>query len=566
MLTATKSTFLFLIFYSFCINAFSQLGDKKNVFTHADTLRGSNGIYRQKWDVLHYDITVEPDYNNKTIVGKNTMQFFDNGAQLMQIDLQEPMILDSVMDKGISYKFRREKNVYWLEYRDSSVMDKIKAGVHSLTFYFHGKPREAIRPPWDGGWIWKKDKNNNPWMTVACQGLGASVWYPCKDIQSDKPDSGATLRMIVPDSLVAIGNGRLTDKKQMGNGKMLYTYNVKNTINNYCIVSYIGKYINFSEKYLGLKGSLDMNYWVMDYNLEKAKKQFTDAPKMMKAFEYWFGPYPFYEDGYQLIEAPHLGMEHQSAVAYGNGFKMGYAGRDLSGTGEGLKWDFIIVHESGHEWFANSICTKDIADMWIHEGFTNYSETLFTEYYWGKNAGETYVEGIRKNILNDDPIIGLYGVNKEGSSDMYYKGANMIHLIRQITKDDKKFRYLLLGINKTFYHKTVTTGEVEEYIATYLKMDLKGIFDQYLRTTKIPLLQYKIEGKKIAYRWTDNVNNLVLPLKISLDTTGNIQQWITPSANWKKLKTGKRYDGKTFAVDKNFYVFTKNELPAKVSK
>ena len=565
MLTATKSTFLFLIFYSFYINAFSQLGDKKNVFTHADTLRGSNGIYRQKWDVLHYDITVEPDYNNKTIVGKNTMQFFDNGAQLMQIDLQEPMILDSVMDKGISYKFRREKNVYWLEYRDSSVMDKIKAGVHSLTFYFHGKPREAIRPPWDGGWIWKKDKNNNPWMTVACQGLGASVWYPCKDIQSDKPDSGATLQMIVPDSLVAIGNGRLTDKKQMGNGKILYTYNVKNTINNYCIVPYIGKYINFSEKYLGLKGSLDMNYWVMDYNLEKAKKQFTDAPKMMKAFEYWFGPYPFYEDGYQLIEAPHLGMEHQSAVAYGNGFKMGYAGRDLSGTGEGLKWDFIIVHESGHEWFANSICTKDIADMWIHEGFTNYSETLFTEYYWGKNAGETYVEGIRKNILNDDPIIGPYGVNKEGSSDMYYKGANMIHLIRQITNDDKKFRDLLIALIKTFYHKTVTTIEIEEFISSFLKLDLQGIFDQYLRTTKIPLLQYKTDRKKVEYRWTDNVSNLVLPIKISLDTTGNIQQWITPSANWKKLKTGKRYDGKTFTVNKNFYVFTQNKLQEKVS-
>jgi len=566
MLTIIKSTFLFLIFYSFCIQAFSQLGDKKNVFTHADTLRGSNGIFRQQWDVLHYDITVEPDYNNKTIEGKNTMRFFDNGAKLMQIDLQEPMILDSVKDKDITYKFRREGNVYWLAYRDSSAMDKIKASVRSLTFYFHGKPREAVRPPWDGGWIWKRDKNNNPWMTVACQGLGASVWYPCKDIQSDKPDSGATLRIIVPDSLVAIGNGRLTDKKQIANGKMLYTYNVKNTINNYCIVPYIGKYVNFSEKYPGLNGNLDMNYWVMDYNLEKAKKQFTDAPKMMKAFEYWFGPYPFYEDGYQLIEAPHLGMEHQSAVAYGNGFKMGYAGKDLSETGEGLKWDFIIVHESGHEWFANSICTKDIADMWVHEGFTNYSETLFTEYYWGKKAGERYVEGIRKNIENNVPIIGPYGVNKEGSSDMYYKGANMIHLIRQITKDDKKFRYLLLGINKTFYHKTVTTGEVEEYIGTYLKMDLKGIFDQYLRTTKIPLLQYKIEGKKIAYRWTDNVNNLVLPIKISLDTTGNIQQWITPSANWKKLKTGKRYDGKTFAVDKNFYVVTKNVLPAKVSK
>ena len=558
MFIAKKRAFIFLVFYSFCIEAFSQLGENKNVFTHADTLRGSNGIFRQRWDVLHYDITVEPEYNTKTITGKNTMRFFDNGANIMQIDLQEPMMLDSVTDKEISYKFKREGNIYWLEYRDTTVPYKIKPAIHSLTFYFHGKPKEAVRPPWDGGWIWKKDKNNNPWMTVACQGLGASVWYPCKDIQSDKPDSGATLRMIIPDSLVAIGNGRFIEKTQLSSGKMLYTYKVINPINNYCIIPYIGKYVNFSEKFPGLRGNLDMNYWVIDYNLEKAKKQFTDAPKMMKAFEYWFGPYPFYEDGYQLIEAPHLGMEHQSAVAYGNGFKMGYAGKDLSGTGEGLKWDFIIVHESGHEWFANSICTKDIADMWVHEGFTNYSETLFTEYYWGKKAGETYVEGIRKNIANDAAIIGPYGVNKEGSSDMYYKGANMIHLIRQLTKDDAKFREMLLGLNKTFYHKTVTTTEVEKYISSFLNLDLKGIFDQYLRTTKIPLLQYKIKGKKVEYRWMDIVPNLVLPVRIYLGKADGAEKWITPNTFWKKLKAAKWYDGKTFSVNENFYVLTKN--------
>ena len=566
MAIVPKSFFLYIISFSIFPAVFAQLGVDKNIFTHADTLRGSNGIFRQRWDVLHYDITVEPDYNNKTIEGKCTMRFYDNGAKLMQIDLQEPMLLDSVVDNSISYKFKREENVYWLEYRDTSAMYKIKPGIRNLTFYFHGKPREAVRPPWDGGWVWKKDKNNNPWITVACQGLGASVWYPCKDIQSDKPDSGATLRMIVPDSLVAIGNGRLTQKKQLNNNKTLYVYNVKNTINNYCIVPYIGKYVNFSEQYLGLNGNLDMNYWVMDYNLEKAKKQFTDAPKMMKAFEHWFGPYPFYEDGYQLIEAPHLGMEHQSAIAYGNGFKMGYAGRDLSGTGEGLKWDFIIIHESGHEWFANSICTKDIADMWVHEGFTNYSETLFTEYYWGKKAGETYVQGIRKNIENDIPIIGPYGVNQEGSGDMYYKGANMIHLIRQLTKDDNKFRELLLGLNKTFYHKTVTTNEVENYISSFLKIDLKTIFDQYLRTIEIPTLKYKINGNKIEYKWTNTLENLVLPIQISLGKTDGSEQWITPSSKWKKLKVGKWFDGKTFKVNTNFYVLSKNENELVVSK
>ena len=556
MFLARKIFLVFIVSAIFTTAAHAQEAAEKKTFTHADTLRGSNGPFRQKWDVLHYDITVQPDYASKTIEGKNTIHFIENGATTMQIDLQEPMILDSVIDeyKGYHYRFRREQNVYWLEYRDSTAKYKIKPQIVNLTFYFHGKPKEAIKPPWDGGWIWKKDRNGNPWMTVACQDLGASVWYPCKDIQSDKPEYGATLHIIVPDSLVAVGNGRLKNKSNIGSGNTMYTWDVVNPINNYCIIPYIGKYVNFSEKYPGLKGSLDMNYWVLDYDLEKAKAQFTDAPKMMKAFEYWFGPYPFYEDGYQLVEAPHLGMEHQSAIAYGNQFKKGYFGKDLSGTGVGMKWDFIIVHESGHEWFANSICTKDIADMWVHEGFTDYSETLFTEYYWGKDTADTYVQGLRRNIENDEPIIGPYGVNKEGSGDMYYKGANMLHLIRQITNNDDLFHEMLLGINKTFYHQTVTTKQVEDYVSQKLKLNLAGIFDQYLRTTMIPTLEYKITGKTISYRWTNAVPNLKLPLKVSL---GKGEQWITPSASWKKLRTWKVWDGTTFTVDKNFYLLTK---------
>ena len=557
MATIAKFFISMICFYFYAQVSSAQISEKPQILTRADTLRGTDGPFRQKWNVLHYEITVQPDYLSKTIEGKSIMKFYDEGARLMQIDLQVPMILDSVKDGKTSYSFRREENVYWLTYRDNNpdIMFKIKPGIRSLTFYFHGKPREAVRPPWDGGWIWKKDRNGNPWMTVACQGLGASVWYPCKDIQSDKPDSGAILHIIAPDSLVAIGNGRLTEKKSFGAGKTMYTWTVKNTINNYCIIPYIGKYVNFSEKYPGILGKLDMNYWVMDYNLEKAKSQFTDAPKMMKAFEYWFGPYPFYEDGYQLIESPHLGMEHQSAIAYGNGFKKGYAGKDLSGTGEGLKWDFIIVHESGHEWFANSICTKDIADMWVHEGFTNYSETLFTEYYWGKAAGENYVQGLRKNIQNDEPIIGRYGVNKEGSGDMYNKGANMIHLIRQITNNDKKFREMLIGMNKKFYHQTVTTKQVENYISKKLKLDLAGVFDQYLRTVKIPVLEYKINNNSISYRWKNTVDNLQLPLKVSFGD--NRERWIKPSAEWNTIKIPKEKDGKTFTVNRNFYVDNK---------
>ncbi len=551
---------IFICTSIYCNTAYAQLNEKKEIFTKADTLRGSNGIYRQNWDVLKYDITVEPDIVAKTIVGKCDMLFFDKGATKMQIDLQEPMLLDSVKQGENNFEFTRENNVYWLIYRNIKEGEKFafKESKQHLVFYFHGKPREAIRAPWDGGWVWKKDKKNSPWVTVACQGLGASVWYPCKDIQSDKPDNGASLTMIVPDSLVAVGNGRLAEKKVLGNGKTIYTWIVKNTINNYCIVPYIGKYVNFSEKYKGLKGKLDMDYWVLDYNLEKAKTQFLDAPKMMKAFEHWFGPYPFYEDSYKLVDAPHLGMEHQSAIAYGNGYTMGYQGKDWSGTGEGMKWDFIIVHESGHEWFANSICTKDIADMWVHEGFTDYSETLFVDYFWGREAGNNYVQGIRTSISNDVPIIGNYGVNKEGSGDMYFKGGNMLHIIRQITNNDKKFRAMLIGLNKEFYHKTVTTQEIESYISKKLKFDFTTIFNQYLRTTKVPLLEYKIEGKNISYRYTNVVESFTMPIKVSFDTSNKNVKWLEASTEWKSIKLADWYDGKTFLIDKNFYIKNKN--------
>jgi aminopeptidase N len=316
--------------------------------------------------------------------------------------------------------------------------NELNGKMYRLDIVYHGVPRPAVNPPWDGGWIWKKDAKGRAWMTVACQGLGASVWFPCKDHQSDEPDEGASLTMVVPDTLVAVANGRLTNQSS-GKGLASYTWQVENPINNYTIIPYIGKYVNFTDTLMGEKGKLDLSYWVLDYDLEKAKKQFTQVKPMLRAFEYWFGPYPFYEDSYKLVEAPHLGMEHQSAVAYGNKFMNGYMGGDLSGTGQGKWWDYIIVHESGHEWFANNITTNDIADMWVHEGFTDYSETLFIEYYKGKDSANVYLQGLRRNISNDKPIIGPYGVNQEGSGDMYFKGANMIHTIRQVINDEKTF-------------------------------------------------------------------------------------------------------------------------------
>jgi aminopeptidase N len=390
-------------------------------------------------------------------------------------------------------------------------------------------------------------------MSVACQGLGASVWYPCKDHQSDEPDSGASLTMIVPDTLVAVGNGRLKEKKNNNDGTSTYTWQVVNPINNYNIIPYIGKYVNFNEAFNGENGKLDCSYWVLDYNLGKAKEQFKQAPLMLKCFEHWFGPYPFYEDGYKLVESPHLGMEHQSAVAYGNKYANGYLGRDLSGSGWGLKWDFIIVHESGHEWFANSITSKDLADMWLHEGFTNYSETLFTDCQFGNEAGDDYVIGTRKNINNTATIIGPYGVNREGSGDMYYKGGNLLHTIRQVINDDEKFRAILRGLNKTFYHQTVTTQQVESYISKEAGIDFSKVFDQYLRTTQIPVFEYKTENGQLWYRWNNCVKGFDLPVKVFEGT----DHWLKPTTEWQTQKVQGDFNEKDFRVDRNFYVSTK---------
>lgn len=548
-----KTFFSALLFSTALISQVSSIAqplNQKEVMTHQDTLRGSINAERDWWDVLHYAIEVSPDYNNKTIEGSNTITFkVLKPGSIMQIDLQEPMELKKAIWNKKELSWKREGNVFHLQFPAT-----FKAGQEVvLNLSFSGSPRVAKRAPWDGGWIFTKDKLGRPWMTIACQGLGASVWYPCKDHQSDEPDNGATMGITVPDTLVAIANGRQLPNTDPGKaGFTTYRWKVVNPINNYTLIPYIGKYVHWSEVFKGEKGNLDCDYWVLDYELDKAKEQFKQVPKMLKSFEYWFGPYPFYEDGYKLIQSSHLGMEHQSAVAYGNRFQNGYLGRDLSGTGWGNKWDFIIVHESGHEWFANNVTSNDIADMWIHEGFTNYSETLFTTSEYGVEAGNDYVIGTRKLITNDIPIIGNYGVNKEGSGDMYYKGGNMLHTIRNAINDDEKFRQILRGINLKWYHKTVDTKDIEDYISKQSGIDFSKVFDQYLRTTKIPVLEYKIDGNTISYRWTNCVKGFALPLKVTIGTSTS---WIKPTEEWNSVKAEGISDSIT--VDRNFYITTK---------
>ncbi|QDP84260.1 M1 family metallopeptidase [Chryseobacterium sp. SNU WT5] len=497
-------------------------------FKKQDTLKGSNTRFRDFWDVRKYEISVEPKFADQSVSGTNKITFEiikDIMNPVFQIDLQQPMnykIIDSDVKLCSS---KREGDFIFIETKK----DYKKGEIHSFTIQFFGNPIIAKNAPWDGGWVFKKDAHGNPWMSVAQEGIGASVWLPSKDIWSDEPDNGMIMKIITPKDLVGVGNGRLiahmTEKD-----KNIYTWEVKNPINLYSIVPNVGKYLNFKETYAGEKGPLDLDYWVLDYNLEKAKKQFQQVKPMMKAFEYWFGRYPFYEDSYKLIETPYLGMEHQSGVGYGNNYENGYLGRDLSGSGVGLNWDFIIVHESGHEWFANNITAKDKADMWIHEGFTNYSETLFVENYMDKASAEKYVVGIRRNIKNDEPIIGPYGIAKSGSGDMYYKGSNMIHTIRQVINNDEKFRQILRGLNKDFYHQTVTSKQVEDYISKNSGINFHTVFDQYLRTTNIPTLEYTQSGNELKFRYTHIVSNLKLPVRI------NDSIEINPTKEWQTLK------------------------------
>jgi aminopeptidase N len=526
-----------------------QLSSQNVSFTRQDTLRGSITPERAWWDLTYYhlDITVNP--SDSTTYGTNTVMYrVINPAKLMQIDLQEPLNLTSAVQNNKVLKMKREGSVYWIELAEKQVQGKI----YSVVLTYGGKPRVSTRPPWIGGITWKKDKNGLPFIASACQGDGASLWWPCKDHMYDEPDS-MLISVNVPENLIDVSNGRLRSVVKHKNRTKTYNWFVANPINNYGVNINIGDYAHFSEIYNGEKGPLDCDYYVLKENLEKAKIQFQQAPKMLAAFEYWFGPYPFYEDGYKLVEAPYLGMEHQSSVTYGNGFKNGYRGTDLSSSGWGLKFDFIIVHESGHEWFANSITYEDVADMWIHESFTNYSENLYVEYYYGKEAGSEYVLGTRSNIKNDRPITGIYNVNFEGSGDMYYKGGNMLHTLRQIINDDDKWRAILRGLNKDFYHQVVKGSQIENYLSEKTGINLKTFFDQYLRDVRIPVFEYFVKGNDLTYRWNNCVPGFDMSLKIFVSGK---EKTITPSARFNTLKLD--IENAVIKVDPGYYVGTLN--------
>lgn len=529
---AMRSKLIIWFFIGFTCS--SNLNAQQNkIYTKTDSARGGISAERAWWNVLRYDISIQPSYIQKTLKGVNVISFValtNSAKKSLQIDLKDPLVIDSVVWQGQSMEFAKKQSVWMVN------MPNLKRGTKTqLSVYYSGKPHEAVRAPWDGGWTFAKDSLGRPWMTVTCQGAaGASIWYPCKDHQSDEPDQGASLTMRVPDTLVAVGNGRLKSTVKHLDGTTSYQWEVINPINNYNIIPYIGKYINFNEVYQGEKGQLDLNYWVLDYNETKAKSYLPkEVHNTLKSFEYWFGPYPFYEDGYQLIDVPHTGMEHQSAVAYGNWYQPGYRKRDGSGTGWGLKWDFIVVHESGHEWFGNNITTNDLADMWVHEGFTNYSETLFIDYHFGQQAANEYNVGIRRGIRNDRPIIpSSYGVNAQGSGDMYPKGGNLLHSIRHSLNNDDLFRQILRGLNKDYFHQTINTGQVETYFSKKTGFNYQKVFDQYLRNTTIPNFEFQKVGNTVKFRYSNCIQGFNLPIVLK---NNHVKLRLTPTDKWQTV-------------------------------
>jgi aminopeptidase N len=538
------------LLYGFLLSGFSVVSFPAMAqYSMEDTLRGSITPERAWWDLTFYHLKISIDPASKSISGSNEIHYkvLDNKS-LLQIDLQPPLKIERIVQNGVSLQFSpKGQNAYMVQLTAPQTI----GSRQSITVWYSGKPKVAKNAPWDGGFSWATHDGNKPFVATSCQGLGASVWWPCKDHMYDEPDSQA-ISVTVPKDLMDVSNGKLRRTTENPDGTRTFDWFVANPLNNYGVNVNIANYAHWSDTLMGEKGVLPLDYYVLPENLDMAKKQFQQVKGMLRAFEHWFGPYPFYEDGYKLVEVPYLGMEHQSSVTYGNKYKNGYMGMDLSGTGWGKKWDYIIIHESGHEWFANNITYKDAADMWVHEGFTNYSESLYIEYHFGKDAAAEYIRGLRRSIKNNNPIVGVYGVNQEGSGDMYNKGGNMLHTIRQIVENDVLWREILRGLNSEFYHKTVDGSEIEAYVTRKSGKNLSKVFDQYLRDYRVPLLEYKLGKKgKLSYRWANCVDGFNMPLKIALKP--NVYGWIYPTTTWQKVAF-KGDKNAELPVDPNFYI------------
>lgn len=518
----------------------------QETFTRKDSLHGGLRFERTCYNVLRYDLNIKINPEEKSIVGFNEISFeVVENTKMIQLDLFDNMQIDSIIFNSKQAKFTREFNAVFIAFESPLAKDS----QQQIYFYYSGNPLVAKNAPWDGGFVYKKDINGKDWIGVAVQGTGASLWHPCKDSQTDEPDFGATIKVAVPNGLMNVSNGRLTGSEDLKNGYTRWDWEIKNPINSYNITLNVGDYIHFGENYKGL----DLNYYVLRQNEAKARFQFEQVKPMLDCFQSKFGTYPFTEDSYKLVETAYLGMEHQSAVAYGNKYQNGYLGSDLSGTGQGLLFDYIIIHESGHEWFGNSITSKDIADMWIHEGFTCYSESVYMECEFGNENAQQYINGLRQNIQNDKPIIGKYGVGNEGSSDMYYKGALMINTIRYVINNDEKWWSMVLKFATTFKHKIIDTKTVVDFFNEESGFNLTPVFDQYLRHTGIPTFEYRFRKKSLEFRWKADVTNFHMPIDLMVNGK---KTRVYPNTTWQKLQIKSANPTDVEVLKNQFYVNT----------
>ena len=518
-------------------------------FTRRDSLQGGLRIERTSYDVKRYDLNIIINPEQKSIKGFNEISFeVMVPTQKIQLDLFDNMKVDSIVWNTKKLKYNRDNDAVFIDFPEKLA----SKSNHKLKFYYSGNPKIAKNAPWDGGFVFKKDSNGKDFIGVAVQGTGASLWYPVKDSQTDEPDNGASIKVAVPNGLMNVSNGRFLGSQDLKNGYTRWDWEVKNPINNYTITVNIADYVHIQDK----MPDLDLDYYVLRENEAKAREHFMEVKPMMECFQSKFGRYPFWEDGYKLVETPYLGMEHQSAVAYGNKYKKGYMGFDLSGTGVGMFFDYITIHETGHEWFGNSITSMDIADMWIHEGFTTYSETVFIECIKGYDDAMKYINGQAKNVRNDKPIIGQYGVNNEGSGDMYYKGSLLLNTLRHIIGDDEKWWKMVYDYTETFKKKIITSDTVIDYFNKASGTDLTPVFRQYLYTNQLPIFIYKIKGDYLYYSW-DNVNeDFNMPIDIGFEDK---KIRLKPTLKEQKIKL-KKLSKKSFQIyDNQFYVKIKED-------
>ena len=497
-----------LLYLSIIIAGFQSVSAQN--FTRKDSLHGGLRPERTCFDVQRYDLNIKINPEERTIVGYNEIAFkLVESSSKIQLDLFDNMVIDSIIHNNKKLDYKREFNAVFIDFPSGLTANSSE----KIRFYYSGKPKVAKNAPWDGGFVFKKDRENRHWIGVAVQGTGASLWYPVKDTQTDEPDLGSKISVAVPNGLMNVSNGRFLGSEDLKNGYTRWDWEVKNPINNYDITVNIADYAHIHDNHNGL----DLDYYVLKYNEEKARKHFEEVKPMMDCFQTKFGTYPFADDGYKLVETPYLGMEHQSAVAYGNKYLKGYMGSDLSGTGIGLLFDYITIHESGHEWFGNSITSADIADMWIHEGFTQYTEIVFIECQFGYEKAMKYARGLNRNVANDKPIIGPCCVNQEGSGDMYPKGALLLNTLRHVVNNDELWWKIILKYSETFRHKIIDTETVVNFFNKESKMNLTPIFDQYLRYKKIPGLEIKVVKNKLEYQWKTDVADFNMPVDIKID-------------------------------------------------